>query len=64
MKFGFIKVNNEIAQIFIDKDDDFILNVVNNIKNHFDSCNFHCHVIWDNFYSEKTTFDLEKFMKS
>jgi predicted GTPase len=62
MKFGYIKINGKISQIFINQSDEFIEEKVDKLKSEFQELDLI--VEWDNFYSERHIWELEEFMRT
>lgn len=61
MNFGYIKINGIISQIFLNKSDEDIRKTIMEIK----SLNIgDINIEWNNFYTNKSLFDLETFMSS
>lgn len=62
MKFGYIKINGRVSQIFINKDDDYISAKVKQLKTDFPDLGLS--IEWDNFYSNHDLEEIVEFAKS
>ena len=60
MYFGYIKINGQISQIFINKSDEEILAVNQSVKQRLADMNVK--IEWNNRYTEKSMFDLLEFL--
>lgn len=60
MYFGYIKINGQISQIFINKSDEEILAVNQSVKQRLADMNVN--IEWNNRYTEKSMFDLLEFL--
>ena len=63
MIFGYIKINNEISQVFINKTDKVIAEIVNKLEVQFEQSGLTVQVEWENVYTDKTMYELINFLK-
>lgn len=63
MIFGYIKINNEISQVFINKTDKVIAEIVNKLEVQFEQSGLTVKVEWENIYTDKTMYELFNFLK-
>ena len=63
MIFGYIKINNEISQVFINKTDKVIAEIVNKLEVQFEQPGMTVQVEWENVYTDKTMYELINFLK-
>jgi len=62
MTFGFIKVNGQIALIFLNQSDEYIKRKMEEFKSI--ASDFDLTFEWDNFYSDRQMYELEEFMRT
>lgn len=64
MKFGYITINGQIAQIFINQHDDYVQSKFVELRNKFTAEDICAFLDWNNFTSDKNMNDLLEFLKS
>ena len=63
MKFGYIKINGSVSQIFLDTPDKVIQERVSEIKNAILKTGVSVDISWNQLYSEKTIDELIVFLE-
>lgn len=62
MVIGYIKINDKVSQIFIDKTDDYIRSAVQKLKETFNENGLSVNIDWNNQYTDKTEHQLLEFL--
>ena len=62
MTFGYIKINDVIAQVFINQRDELLQEQLKQLKSKVEG--MQVILQWDNFHTDRTLDQLEEFMRT
>ena len=62
MTIGYIKINGTVSKLFIDESDKVITDECEKIKKPFTDLGMSINIEWENKWTDKTLYDLLKFL--
>jgi hypothetical protein len=62
MRIGYIKINDIVSQLFVNKEDTDIIAVVTELKITFEKMGQNVDIGWDNIYTDKAMYELLEFL--